>query len=114
VTTKEPVGSGSSTYKGTGTGTGTYKGTGSSTYKGTGSGSGGSERSADTWKNHKALEALRAPKLAPMVQQFFDGKAGADALAGAVAAFHRDGGRWEDWREPTVRALTALDETRGR
>jgi hypothetical protein len=104
VTTKEPVGSGSSTYKGTGTGTGTYKGTGS----------GGSERSADTWKNHKALEALRAPKLAPMVQQFFDGKAGADALAGAVAAFHRDGGRWEDWREPTVRALTMLDETRGR
>ena len=71
-----------------------------------------SEPSTGTWKNHKALEALRAPKLAPMVQQFFDGKAGRDALAGAVAAFHRDGGRWEDWREPTVRALTVLEETR--
>jgi hypothetical protein len=44
-----------------------------------------------------------------MVRQFFDGKAGADALAGAVAAHHRDG-RWEDWRESTVRALTVLEE----
>jgi hypothetical protein len=66
------------------------------------------------WKNHKALEALRTPKLAPMVQQFFDGKADCDTLAGAVAAHYQDGGRWEDWREPTVRALTALDEEANR
>ncbi len=67
------------------------------------------EEEEGDWKNHKALEALRTTKLAPMVQQFFDGKAGADALAGAVAAHYRDG-RWEEWREPTVRALTVLEE----
>jgi phage/plasmid-associated DNA primase len=72
-----------------------------------------SEEDGGAWKKHKALDALRTPKLAPMVQQFFDGKAGRDDLAGAVAAHYRDG-RWEDWREPTVRALTALDETRDR
>jgi hypothetical protein len=42
------------------------------------------EEEEGDWKNHKALEALRTTKLAPMVQQFFDGKAGADALAGAL------------------------------
>jgi putative DNA primase/helicase len=64
-------------------------------------------------KTTKALEALRDPALAPMVVQYFEGKADCDTLAGAVAAHYRDG-RWEDWREPTVRALAALDETRGR
>jgi phage/plasmid-associated DNA primase len=72
------------------------------------------ENDAGDAMNRRVLEALRGPSLAPMVVQYFEGKAGRDDLAGAVAAHYRDGGRWEDWREPTVRALTALEETRGR
>ena len=60
----------------------------------------------------EALEALRTTALAPLVEQFFGGTAETPILASAVAAHYREGGRWKEWREPTLQALDELKENR--